>query len=304
MAIGRLSSYNLHQALLRDTTRSQSDLANLQGQISSGIKSSTFSGLGTSIEQFADLDSRLSRSQSFIDGSKILEGRLNVADNAMNAMIETATDIKNLIALRRNSSVGESLAFDQQLVGKWQSLTSQVNITLEGRYIFSGTATDTPPVSSTDFPQLQEDGVPDKGYYQGSSGDITVRIEDNVTITYNSRADDPAFQKIFAGLAMAKKFGQVAGDNEGLQTAYDMIAQGVDGLISMRAVVNANKVAVTENFDRLTSQKLYWKGLKEEISNTDIVAVSTEVAVNQGILQAAYQAFARISSLKLSDFLR
>ncbi len=304
MTVGRLSTYNLQQTLLRDATRSQLTLADLQGQISSGIKSNSFSGLGGNVEQFADLEARLSRSQSFIDGSKILEGRLNVADNALNSIIETATDIKNLIALRRNSAVGDSLAFQSQLEGKWQALVSQVNITSEGRYLFSGTATDTPPVSATNFPELQVDGVPDSGYYYGSSDDISIRIEDNVTIIYNTRADDPAFQKIFAGLATARKFGSQSGESEQLQQAYDLIAEGVDGIIGLRAIVNSNKVTVSENSDRLQSQSLYWKGLKEEISNTDIVAASTEVAVNQGILQASFQVFARISSLKLSDFLR
>ena len=39
MTIGRLSSYNLHQQLLRESVRSQTNLAELQNQISSGIKS-------------------------------------------------------------------------------------------------------------------------------------------------------------------------------------------------------------------------------------------------------------------------
>lgn len=304
MTIGKLSTYNIHQSLLRDTTRSQLTLFDLQGQLSSGLKSSTFAGLGGDVEKFADLEARISRSQTFIDGSKIIEGRLDSADSVLNSLIETGTDIKNLIALRRNSAIGDSVAFDTQLVGKWQAVVSQMNATLEGRYIFSGTATDTPAVDADNFPELQVDGTPDKGYYKGSSDDITVRIEDNINMTYNVRGDDPAFQKIFAGLAMARKFGAQAGESQQMQQAYDMIAEGVEGLISMRAVVNANKVAVMENSERLQSQQLYWKGLKEEISNTDIVAVSTQVALNQGILQASFQAFARISSLKLSDFLR
>lgn len=304
MAINRVSSYNIHQTLIRDAARSQGQLFDLQGQISSGLKSQVFSGLGNSVEQFADLENRLARSQTYLDGSRIVEGRLDVADNALSAIIDTATDIKNLIALRRNSAVGDSLAFDTQIVGKWQGLVSQLNISLEGRYIFSGTATDKPAVNSNVYPTLLEDGKPDTGYYQGSSEDITVRIEDNVSITYNVRADDPAFQKLFAGLAMARKFGSAAGESEEMQQAYDLVSEGLNGIIGVRAQVNANKVTVLENSDRLQSQQLYWKGLKEEISNTDIVAASTQVAVNQGVLQAAFQAFARISSLKLSDFLR
>lgn len=304
MAVGRISTYNIHQSLMRDTTKSQSELFDLQGQVSSGLKTDNFAGLGSSVETFADLEARLSRGQAYIDGTKLVEGRLDVVDNTLSAIIDTATDIRNLISLRRNSAVGDSLAYDTQIEGKWQALVSQLNVSMEGRYVFSGTATNAPAVDAENYPSLQVDGIPDKGYYKGSTDNISVRIEDNVDITYNVRADDPAFQKIFAGLAMARKYGVTAGESQEMQQAYDLVAEGTEGIIGIRAVVNANKVKVMNNYDRLQSQQLYWKGLKEEISNTDIVAVSTEIALNQGILQAAFQAFARISSLKLSDFLR
>lgn len=302
--VGRISSYNVHQSLLRDTTRTQTNLFDLQGQLSSGIKSSTFSGLGSGVEQFADLESRMSRSNTYVDGASVVSARLDTTDKALDSIINTATDIKNLITLRRNSAVGDSVAFQTQLEGKWKELVSEMNASAEGRYLFSGTATNTPAVEGDTFPLLQEDGVPDQGYYHGSNEDVSMRIDDNVSIIYNVRGNDPAFQKIFAGVAMAGKFGTKSGESAEMQQAYDLIAQGVDGVIGVRAVVNANKVTVQNTSDRQQSQLLYWKGLKEGISNTDIVAVSTEVAVNQGILQASFQAFARISNLKLSDFLR
>ncbi|MDX2073091.1 MAG: flagellin [Alphaproteobacteria bacterium] len=302
--VGRVSTYNVHQSLLRDTARTQTTLFDIQGQLSSGLKSSNFAGLGGKVEQFADLESRLSRGQAYLDGTNVLSGRLDIVDSALGAIIETATDLRNLISLRRNASVGDSLAFQTQLTGKWQELVSQINVNSEGRYLFSGAATNLPAVDGDNLPVLQVDGTPDLGYYRGSSDDLTLRIDDNVNITYNVRADDPAFQKIFAGIATANKFSTQAGESQELQDAYDLISEGIDGLIGIRAEVNANKVTVISTTDRLQSQQLYWKGLKEEIGNADIVSLSTEVAINQGILQASFQAFARISNLKLSDFLR
>ncbi len=303
MSSGRISTYNLHQALLRDSVRAQSDLFVLQKQISSGIKSDNFAGLGSNVEQFADLESRLGRGQAYLDGNRIVQTRLDVADNALASIIETATDTKTIIGLRRSAAVGDSLAFITQLEGKWREIVSQFNVKLEGRYIFSGSATDTAAVSDT-FPSLQVDGQPDSGYYQGNDEDMTMRIDDNIMMTYNVKGNDPAFQKIFAGIAMAREYGQSAGESAEMQQAYDLISQGVEEVIAVRATVNANKVSALNAHDRIQAQQLYWKGLKEEISNTDLVAASTEVAINQGILQASFQTFARISNLKLSDFLR
>ncbi len=68
-------------------------------------------------------------------------------------------------------------------------------------------------------------------------------------------------------------------------------------------MVNSNKVALSNTNTNLQTFQLYWKGVQENIGNTDLVSVSTQVAVDQGILQAAFQAFAKINSLHLSNFL-
>ncbi len=78
----------------------------------------------------------------------------------------------------------------------------------------------------------------------------------------------------------------------------------LQGIIAAQATVNANKVQLTNIDTNLASSKLYWQGIQQGIGNTDVVSVSTQVAINQGILQAAFQAFAKISSLRLSDFLK
>ena len=39
-------------------------------------------------------------------------------------------------------------------------------------------------------------------------------------------------------------------------------------------------------------------------TNADTVALSTQIATQQSVLQATFQVFSRISGLKLSDYLR
>jgi flagellar hook-associated protein 3 FlgL len=302
--VSRVSTLNQHQVLLANSMRSQQNLYDLQTQLSSGQRSQTFAGLQGDTESFLDLERRISRSEMFVNSNKIIQSRLNITDSTLGSIIDTATDLKNLIQTQRTGAVGNGLAFDTQIVGKWKELATEFNTTSEGRYIFSGTRTDVQAVDADNFPSTEEDGVPDDGYYQGSQEDISVRVDDNISITYNVRADSEPFQKIAAGLALARKYGQTSGESDNMKRAYDLISEGIDGVISTRAEVNANNVVVTNNIDRLDSMKLYWQGLKEDIGNADLVSVSTEVAINQGILQASYQAFARISALKLSDYLR
>jgi len=102
---------------------------------------------------------------------------------------------------------------------------------------------------------------------------------------------------------MARK-GDQTNSQDDLIKAFNFAEQGLNEIISARAKVNANKVTLDQIVDRQTSLNLYWTGVKEEIVNADLVSVSTQVALNQGILQASFQSFARINSLRLVDFLR
>jgi flagellar hook-associated protein 3 FlgL len=308
MALDRVSSFSLYQSTLRDAGKVMSDLATQQNQLSSGFKSPDFSGISNDAEQFLALENRLSRNQQYMNDNRLASVRLESSSNVISQTISTANDIRNLILLRRNGSTAESIVFDENLNGYWKSLTSQLNSTVNGRYLFSGTKTDIPPVDTTSFPSSTVSGVPDSNYYLGSEQNLTLRIQDNVEITYNVRADDPAYQKIFAGLSLAKE--AATGSNADIPTddllkqAYDLISEGLTGLNSLQAKVNSNKVLLDTTTEQQNAQQLYWKGIKEELINTDLLSVSTQVAVNQGILTAAFQSFAKINSLRLSDFLR
>lgn len=303
MTLGRISTYALHQSTLRDAAHTQFELFKLQTQLSSGYKSQTFEGMADQTEQFLGLETRISKIDLYLKNNKLIESRVNTTVAVIDQTIETGTQIKNLILLRRNATTEESLAFPEQITNMWKALVAQLNTNSEGRYLFSGTRTDSLAVDADTFPTLEESGVPDTGYYLGSSENITARIDDNTDFTYNIRADEEGFQKIFAGLAMAMQ-GHNEQSDEDLAAAYTLVDEGVKAVISLQAKANANKVSISQVNERHESFKIYWKGVIEDVGSTDLVSVSTQVAINQGILQASFQAFGLINSLKLSDFLR
>ena len=117
------------------------------------------------------------------------------------------------------------------------------------------------------------------------------------------RANEGGFEKIFAGLALAKR-GDNNNDMNSLQDAYDFVDQGIAEVIRIQARNNSNIVTLNSEEQNINSLKTYWKGLRDDIANTDVVTVSSQVAIDQGILQSTFQAFAKITSLRLIDFLR
>lgn len=304
MVITRISTYNLHQTTLRDASSVQNELFKLQAQISSGYKTSTFSGLAGQVEPFTALDNKIKRTDMFQQNNQVTIARVETMSKSLDQVVESVTGFKNLLVLRRNESISGSLGFESQLEATWQALAGQMNISLEGRYLFGGTRTDVPPVDNVNFPTLfNSDGIPEDGYYQGSAENTSYRVQDDYDVVQTVRADHPGVQKIFAALAIARD-AHAANDDALLTQAFDLAQEGLDGVIDMQVSLNSTKINIEAAADRQDSLRVYWQGVKESLINTDLVSASTQVAINQGLLQASFQAFARINSLQLSDFLR
>lgn len=301
MTIQRVTNSILYTSTLRNVNQTQQELFNLQDQISSKLKTRNFQGLNGSVEQFIDLESRINRSTLFRENNAVQTARLETANQALDSITTAADDIKNLILARRNGATGTSLNFSSQLRDKLQELADSANASIEGRYLFSGTATDTPPIPDISVRPLVV-GVPDTSYYAGSTTSVKTRADESVEFDFPVRADDEAFQNIFAAANLALQADQ-GNDDAGFKRAFDIILKGQEGIVSAQARVNSAIVNVSNISDRQDQLQLYWRGLTEQISRTDIIAATTEVANNEATLQASYQVFARLTRLRLSDFL-
>jgi flagellar hook-associated protein 3 FlgL len=301
--IGRVSTSLLQKITMSDFSKVQSQMADLQGQVSSGNKASDFAGLTGQVEQFVGLEAKINKLGSYVDNNQEVLSRLQTTQQAVSNSIEIADQMQNLIVLQRNGTALQNPgSFIQQLKALRASFVTQINQNVNGVFLFSGTKTNTPPIKDP-IPELAQDGVPDAGYYQGSNQDIISRPQDGYEVNYNVRADAEGFQKVFASIDMAIKAGENK-DDKALTKAYDMITAGLDGLNTIQTSTNANITDLQDINDRHDASKTYFKGVAESISKTDVLSASTEIALDQTILTATFQVFSKISSLRLVDFLR
>ncbi len=301
MTIQRISTFAVHQRTQGDVSRVQTDLFGLQKQLSSGFKTDTFSGLNGQVEQFTSLEAKIRKSDVYIENNSVALSRLNTTQVTMDKIIQTVDSIEDLMTLRRNPANAQSMNFPQQLDGLRTVINSLLNTSFEGRYIFGGTNTNTPPVIEP-TPDPAAVGVPDDGYYQGSKEDVTLRAQDNLEIAYGLRADETGFQKVYAAISMALK-GHASNSDTAISDSQQLLQDGLQDILAAQARVNSNIVAVQNINERHSDLKLYWKGVSEEVIKTDIVSTSTSVAEDQAILQATFQSFATINRLRLVDFL-
>lgn len=298
----RISTFGLHQRTMTDFNKVQSNLFELQGQISSGIKAKDFEGLNGQVEQFTTIEAKIKKLDSYINNNSEAISRLKTTRQAIENIITIADQIQDLTTLRRNGGLEDDVAYEQQIKNLRTSIAKELNTSLEGRFLFGGTKTNVPPVADGIIPESITPGVPDDVYYQGSKDNFILRPQENMEKQYNIRADDPAFQKFFAGMSLG-----LAGDRENdenkVAAAYTLLSEGIESIVALQARVDADTVDLQDINDRHATSKTYFKGLAESIAKTDLVTASTQVAVDQSILQANFQVFARISSLKLADYL-
>ncbi len=297
----RVGSLSLVTDVLRDVSSSQTKLGELQYQISSGYKSRDFAGLNGSVEQFTQVTSQINRATQFNRNNALNIAKLQTADVALGNITDIADKIKNAI-IGANGAVLQTANLPQVVGDLLKAMGSELNTAFNGQYIFGGTDTITAPVPDTNVTNTVM-GVPDDNYYVGSKDDATLRLDDRTEATFPARADHSAFQKIYAAAKQAIA-GAVSNDASQLQAAQQLIQTGQQELSTLRSTVGTTVNNIQTADARLKDLTTYWKELSDGISKTDVVAASTEVAGYQSILQASYQVYARLSQLRLSDFLR
>lgn len=299
--VDRVSTASLHRQNLSDMQNMFSQLADLNKQISSGRIADNFADLNGSVERISGLETRTRKAESYISSNDLIETRLNLMNQSIEQLQQVAQDFASSLTLRRNPAAERGFDFTQNAEATLTVIVSQLNINVEGRYLFSGSKTDTAPVA-TPVPNLVETGVADSGYYNGDTVQLTARISDSFEIQYGVTADDSAFQNLIAAVKTGIA-GDSADDDSILGEAVGLINAAIEDLAVTRAKVNSNILAVQDATDQHESLNLFWKeGLSDEI-DTDIAAASIRVATNETILQATFQTFARLSELSLTRFL-
>jgi len=302
MAVNRVGSLALLNNTLTDVVNTQGKLGALQVSISSGIKSNQFAGLEGQVEQYTQFNAQTRRAEKFKEENTVSISKLQTVSTAMTSLTTLADDMNRLIVNARNGAAGQSLGLDFQMKNYLQAFADTLNISFAGTYIFGGTNTSTLPIGDTTSPPVTQ-GTPDDSYYRGSKEDVVLQTDEKTSFAFPVRADDDAFQKIYAAAHQAI-FAYAGGSDTEMKKAQDLMQAGQRDLITATARVNNMIVNTQATNDKLTTLSAYWKGLANDVSQTDLVEASTRVSSYEAILQATFQVYSRLSQLRLSDYLK
>jgi flagellar hook-associated protein 3 FlgL len=313
MSNGTIGTLAQQSLMLQTILQLRSQANDLQQQVSTGLKSPDYSGLGAAASQVANLQAAVAHRQAYLDTITTVQQRIQEQGTALATIESIARQFSELLP----SGAFNATPSDIQTQAKalLQELNDFINTSDGSRYLFSGSLTNTPPVDITKLPNPGSLGtavnqpVP-AGYYAGNDVVQKAKIDDNVTLAYGVTADNPAFENIIrvanylANLPPGSPSANNSADVAAMDQAANLMNQGIAGLQQIQGTLalqtaQAQQVQQShQNFINLAQTNI------QSLESVDPATAITELNQVETSLQASYQSVSTLQQLSLVNYLK
>lgn len=315
----------------------QLQMADLQRQIATQKKEETYSGFGFDSLTLQRYRMDKGRTESYLSNITTVTTRINLMSDAM----ERASTIgRSLISSIINQPREGDI--DMETISKMATdnisfLRDLLNTNLDGRYLFAGSDTGVMPFSGqTTMENNFEAEITDwldgtitttqlinnaEGFNTvqlgfdnglGSSGNVSIRIEETTEIDYTVMGNANGFQDIMRALAFAANLTKPdpAGDvpteeefHEALDHIVTIAQRGVAALDGASTTLGSKFNLITSLKDSHEQDKALFENLISEIEDTDMTAAVAQLQAIQTNLTASYEVTRIVSQLSLVNFI-
>ncbi len=301
----RIANFSQTQRNIAYFMDTQKRLADGQIQASSGKKAQYFSGIAADVRRLVNLESSHVRATQHIANNNLIEDRLQSMESSVAQIFDAISQYKSLLINALNANNSADLAMPIQTQALMDQIGALLNVEQDGRFLFSGTLTDTEPVDFSALPVSftipTADG--DAGaYYQGDAVKLSVQADDKFTISYGVTADAVGFEQAIRAMQMV-----IIGppnDRDTMEDALRVITEAIGSVSNIRTQIGASRKALENANTRHNEFLLFAEKTISDLENADITKVITEMNADQVILEASFSIIGRLSRLTLTNFLR
>lgn len=298
-----ISTFGLYNMLMSSAKNAQSAVATATTQESTGLVGTDFASLGGKARQLLNMQTEISQTQTYASITASASDRVQAMYSAIGNMTTLLTNLRSAI------SAGMSGTSTASLVATGQStladLASQMNAQLSGRYLFSGSQTDTPAVDLGSYPSVIPPNAttPDTGYYKGDAQISTVKVSTTTTISYGVTGDNSAFEQALRAASMVAGVTTSPLDTDTLQAAYDLADKAITALSNLQATVSTTASRLSDIQQDQSSYITLLTDAASNIKNVDAAEAMAKVTQLQTQLQASYSALSVVMKIRLTDYL-
>ncbi|MBO8164282.1 MAG: flagellar hook-associated protein FlgL [Brevibacillus sp.] len=293
----RVTQNMLNSNMLRNLNKSMINLDKLQQQLSSGKKVSRPSEDPVIATRGMFYRTSLIENEQYLRNANIGHSWMEMSDKVMDEVGNIMKRVSELLIYSGNGGVSpqDLQAMGEEVAQLKKQLGNLANQTVNGRYIFNGTDTTTPPYDDT------------VGDFTSTNGsEIKLEVSQGVQVTINANG-----QRIFNYPDNANNIfklldniiNDLSSGNDATQYE-DALNQQYDNLLAERASLGARVNRMELVMERLKDEEVNVTELLSKNEDADEAEVITRLKTQENIHRAALGAGARIIQPSLLDFLR
>jgi flagellar hook-associated protein 3 FlgL len=285
--------------LLAALNQTQLEAQQALREISSGRSVNEPSDNPTAAALLVENNDQATFNNGYLQSLNSVQGQFSTADSTLSSVVTALQRAVSLGVEGANGTLSDSdrAAVATELQGIQSQLVSLANTSYQGRYVFAGTNTNTPPF-------VVDNTVASGVRYAGNTGVNQVSIGSGYKLAVNlpgSQLFSAAGSDVFLAI---NTLIQALQTNTGIDTA-------VSGVGAASSYLSAQRVFYGNALNQTQSQTTYLNTAKLQISqqeNTlggaDLAAAATNLAKSQTDTQATLAAISKLSQNNLFDYLK
>lgn len=328
-----LGDASLTNLLARQGADLRAQVQRASTEITTGRHTDVAQALRGDVAPLLAIDASLVRLAAFNTTAGDTALQASAQQAAVSGLSALAAGITTTLLAARDVSTPaqiDTLAADAR--GRLESAIGLVNTQAAGRAVFSGTATDTPPLGRTDLLLTALEGAAlgattagqvasavaswfadpagFGAFYQGGPSLSPTAIAAGETIVLSATALDPAIRDTLAGFAMAALLdrGLLAGNAEErarlAQRAGQELLTTETARITLAARIGTIEARIEAARTRNAAEETSLGILRSSLGSVDPFEAATRLEAARTQLESLYLITARVSRLSLTEFLR
>jgi flagellar hook-associated protein 3 FlgL len=301
----RITNQMISRSVLSDLNDVSNRLSQTQQKMSSGKQITRASDDPYGTSRALTLRSELAGTQQYQRNVSEATAWQDVTDSALSTMSDAVQRARELAVQGASDSAGAAArtAAAQEIDQLIESVKQAANASYSGHYVFSGTATSTPPyvVGGSDA-------------YAGNSGVVAREIGPGVSVQVNAlgssvlgsgqAAADGKLLATLRDISQHLKSGTTADANSLRTTDLKNLDTNVDTINTVRATVGATTNRLASADGRLQQVEESTTKLLSDVEDADMAKTYTDFSMQQSVYQSALRAGSNIVQQSLLDFLR
>lgn len=303
----RIASSMINSSALADLQRAQRDLFEAQRKTSTQKESADLKGYGREARSVVSLERMRAKSEAFKASAEELTTRLDLQDTYIGRATDITASLKE--KLTTALSLGDMSSVAGELTSAFSDLKSVFNASLNGKYLFAGTASDQPPITAANVDELSNQPLTDSLFQDGEI--VQVQIDENRAVDAGplARTDAVGILTVLRDLKIFNDTTEAFSDNPSA-AQKDAISQAIAALDTVHGelldtqaqngqILNQTDAVV----ERHTTEGNLLESLAADITEVDLAEVAVQLNQAQLQFQATASVFRTIQSLSLVDYL-